>query len=134
MTLVPLSRPLVLFFVAVSIGAGGCGDGAPSVSGSLSEGTVSGLVTLQGKPVSTGQVKFNPANSSRKDAPQRSAGIGPDGRYTIKTLIGDNTAVPVIPKIGRKGDLRRAQKSITVTSGDNTLDFDIPPFVAPPMP
>ena len=132
--MVPSPKLMTLILVVCSLSSGGCGDGAPSVSGSLSEGTVTGLVTLQGKPVSTGQVKFNPANSSRKDAAQRSASIGPDGRYTLKTLIGDNTAVPVIPNIGRKGDLRRAQKSITVASGDNSLDIDIPAFVAPPKP
>ena len=109
----------------------GCGNGASS---STTEGTVSGLVTLMGKPIAGGTLQFNPANSARPTEGPRTTEIGPDGRYSIKTLVGGNVVTPLLPKIGRKGDVRRAQKSIEVTSGENTLDIDIPEFKAPPKP
>lgn len=113
--------------------AGGC-DGVPRASSSTAEGTVTGLVTLAGKPVAGGKLQFNPANSARPTAGVRSADIGPDGRYTARTLVGGNVVTPMIPDLGRKGDARRAVKSIEVTAGENSLDVDIPPFRLPPTP
>ena len=119
----------VVVVVAALLASGGCGDGASS---STSEATVTGVVTLMGKPVSGGEVRFDAANINRKDEPQRSAGIGKDGRYTIKALVGSNRVTPVIPSVGRGGDLRRAIKSIEVASGENSCDIDIPAFGPPP--
>src|SRR3954449_11900073 len=67
----------------------GCGDGKPSVDTSLTEATVSGVVSAKGTPATGGQIRFNPSNSGRI-VPTRSAEIGPDGRYTIKTFTGGN--------------------------------------------
>src|SRR5262245_7601552 len=67
----------------------GCGDGKPSIDTSLSEATVTGAVSVKGVPATAGTILFNPSNSGRI-VPTRSAEIGPDGRYTIKTLTGDN--------------------------------------------
>jgi hypothetical protein len=122
-------RVVVAGCIAVLLCFSGCSDGASS---STSEGTVSGVVTLLGKPVSGGQVQFDAANINRKDAPQRYADIGKDGRYTIKALVGSNRVTPLIPSIGRGGDLRRAVKSIEVNSGENQCDIDIPAFAPPP--
>jgi hypothetical protein len=115
-------------FTLLTVSAG-CNDGASS---STSEGTVSGVVTLLGKPVSSGQIQFDAANINRKDAPQRYADIGKDGRYSIKALVGSNRVTPVLPSVGRGGDLRRAVKSIEVSSGENSCDIDIPAFAPPP--
>ena len=65
----------------------GCGDGKPWVDTSLKEATVSGVVSVKGKPADGGTILFNPSNSGRI-VPSRTAKIGPDGSYTIKTYTG----------------------------------------------
>ncbi len=66
-------------------GAPGCGDGKPSIDTSLNEATVTGVVSVKGVPATGGTILFNPSNSGRI-VPTRSADIGPDGKYTIKTI------------------------------------------------
>jgi hypothetical protein len=104
----------------------GC-DGS-GVSSSTTEATVSGVVTVIGKPATGGQISFNPANVARKDAPTRTAEIGKDGRYTLKTLVGRNAVILMMPQVGRSADLLRARKTIEVTTGENTCDIDVPPM------
>src|SRR5437773_1460517 len=91
-----LMKPLrwrIAFLLAMSLlswaTVPGCGDGKPSVDTSLTEATVTGVVTAKGEPVSGGTIHFNPSNSGRI-VPTKSAEIGPDGTYTIKTYTGDN--------------------------------------------
>ena len=67
----------------------GCGDGKPSTDTSLTEATVMGIVKVKGEPATGGTIIFNPNNSGRI-VPMRTAEIGPDGHYTIKTYTGDN--------------------------------------------
>jgi hypothetical protein len=112
----------------------GCG-GNPAVSSSLSEGTVSGLVTFKGKPIAGGQLSFDASNSARRDVSPRMAEIGKDGRYTIKALIGQNQVVAMIPNLRQKGgDPRRANKVIDVNTGENVCDMEVPTFQPPPQP
>jgi hypothetical protein len=69
----------------------GCGGGsAPAVSSSMTEATVSGTVTIKGKPATGGQILFDPSNINRRDARPRTAAIGKDGSYTVTTLVGEN--------------------------------------------
>ena len=67
----------------------GCGDDKPYHDTSLTEATVSGVVTAKGEPVTAGTISFNAANSGRIVA-AKTAEIGPDGHYTLKTYTGDN--------------------------------------------
>src|SRR5262245_42120567 len=69
--------------------APGCGDGKPTVDTSLNEATVTGVVSVRGVPATGGTILFNPSNSGRI-VPTRTAEIGSDGRFTIKTYTGDN--------------------------------------------
>jgi hypothetical protein len=117
-------------FLAAALLAGavvpGCGDGKPYQDTSLTEATVSGVVTAKGTPVTEGgTILFNPSNSGRL-VPTRSATIGPDGRFTIKTYTGVNVVTyggekfaKTYPGVGLRKD------SATVESGENNLDFDI---------
>lgn len=57
----------------------GCGDDKPPVDTSSEEATVKGKVTLRGKPVVKGNIRFDPSNYLRRDATARSAPIQPDG-------------------------------------------------------
>jgi hypothetical protein len=54
---------LALFCGLVAVG---CGSGAPYAELSLTEGTVTGRVRTQGKPVTKGQVIFDPSNVNRR--------------------------------------------------------------------
>jgi hypothetical protein len=57
----------------------GCGlsAGAPSVSSSLEEATVKGIVRIQGKAVNNGEITFHAANINRPDVPIREARMVP---------------------------------------------------------
>ena len=91
----------------------------------MREATVTGVVTAKGVPVSVGgTIVFNPSNSGRI-VPSRTAEIGSDGRYTIKTYTGDNQVsyggelAKKYPGLGLRKDFA------TVASGENTIDFDL---------
>jgi hypothetical protein len=102
----------------------GCGDGKPSMDTSLTEATVSGVVSVKGVPVTGGAILFNPSNAGRI-VPTRSAPIGPDGAYTIKTLTGTN-------QVSFEGEVAKKNAGVglikdfaEVTSGENKKDFDL---------
>jgi hypothetical protein len=102
----------------------GCGDGKPNVDTSLSEATVSGVVSVKGVPATGGTIHFNPSNSGRI-VPTRTAEIGPDGSYTIKTYTGDNQ-VTFGGEVARKNTGVGLMKDYaSVQSGGNKIDFDI---------
>jgi hypothetical protein len=102
----------------------GCSDGKPSVDTSLTEATVTGVVTAKGEPVTGGTILFNPSNSGRIVA-TRTAEIGPDGSYTIKTYTGDNQVTyggEVAKKymgVGLRKDYASVQR------GENKIDYDV---------
>jgi hypothetical protein len=126
--------------------AGGCGDGPPSVESSTTEATVKGVVKVDGQPATEGQIIFDPSNYRRKDAAPRSAPIGRDGSYAVKTLTGENvvTLGGAITKKAPHAAYKR--EAIDVKPGENTLDFFVsggggrpskaraPPSEEPPGP
>jgi hypothetical protein len=116
-------RHLAPFVVIVTGLSAGC-DGRPSVDSSTTEATVSGIVLVKGKPATGGEILFNPANVDRLVGP-RSAPIGKDGSYTIKTYTGGN-------QIGFAGSLAvenpglfRLKQYYEVRRGENKKDFDL---------
>ncbi len=91
---------------------------------SLTEASVSGVVSVKGVPASGGTILFNPSNAGRI-VPTRSAPIGPDGAYTIKTLTGIN-------QVSFEGEVATKNRGVgllkdfaEVASGTNTKDFDL---------
>ncbi|HZW30095.1 MAG TPA: hypothetical protein VFF52_05265 [Isosphaeraceae bacterium] len=102
----------------------GCGDGKPSIDTSLNEATVTGVVSVKGVPATGGTILFNPSNSGRIVA-TRTAEIGPDGRYTIKTYTGDNQ-VTFGGEIAQKHmGLGLMKEYASVKAGENTIDYDL---------
>jgi hypothetical protein len=102
----------------------GCGDGKPSIDTSLNEATVTGVVSVKGVPATGGTILFNPSNSGRIVA-TRTAEIGPDGRYTIKTYTGDNQ-VTFGGEIAKKHmGLGLMKEYAGVKAGENTIDYDL---------
>jgi hypothetical protein len=87
----PLRTSLIdLLTAAIAMAVIGCGDSKPSVSTSRQPVTVSGTVKIRGKLASEGEISFDPSNYLRNEAP-RTAPISKDGRYSITTLVGQNT-------------------------------------------
>lgn len=112
-------------------------------------GRVSGLVTLDGEPLSTGVITFNPETSG----PSAYGAIGPDGRYDLKTgatsglqpgeyvvTVAANTAPPeggeterwpgpprALPLVTPKkyADRDRTPLRASVRAGRQTLDFSL---------
>jgi hypothetical protein len=117
----------LIFLLLASFGMtviSGCGDGKPYIDTSLTEATVSGVVSVKGVPATGGTILFNPSNSGRI-VPTRTAPIGSDGSYTIKTLTGTN-------QVSFEGDVAAKNRGVglikdfaEVASGTNTKDFDL---------
>ena len=129
----PMKICLLTLGVAVSLG--GC-TGKPAVSTSQQEATVSGTVKVRGQLITAGEVVFDPANYRRKDAVARTAAIGDDGTYKVKTLLGQNTVRLVLPADASKEatddesfrDSAVDYDSIVfeVKRGENTLNIEMP--------
>jgi hypothetical protein len=102
----------------------GCGDGKPSIDTSLTEATVTGVVTAKGVPVPKGTINFNPSNSGRI-VPTRTAEIGPEGTYTIKTYTGDNLVTYGGELAAKHVGVGLRRDFATVQSGENKFDFDV---------
>ncbi len=112
-----MSLPVIAF-------VSGCSDGTPSMDTSLTEATISGVVSVKGVPAAGGTILFNPSNAGRI-VPTRSAPIGPDGAYTIKTLTGIN-------QVSFEGEVATKNRGVgllkdfaEVASGTNKKDFDL---------
>jgi hypothetical protein len=102
----------------------GCGDGKPWVDTSLTEATVSGTVSVKGTPASGGKILFNPSNAGRI-VPTRTAEIGPDGSYSIKTLTGDNRVTFDGEVASKNPGVGLIKEYAGVDSGENHVDFDL---------
>ncbi len=107
--------------LALAAGLGGCGT--PSGDTSTAEATVKGVVKLNGKPATEGEISFDPSNYQRQ-VPAKTAPIGKDGSYTITTMVGPNTIKLTGPIVKKFGILAYRQKNLTVEKGDNTFDFE----------
>ncbi len=111
-----------LFVLAFTLS--GCEQGKPWVDTSLTEATVSGFVTVKGKPASGGTILFNPSNSGRIVA-TKTAQIGPDGSYTIKTFTGVNQVSFDGEVASKNRGVGLVKESCDVAKGDNKADFDL---------
>ena len=111
---------------AALFAAPGCGGGNPSVSSSSAEAKVTGTVKVNGKAVTSGQVKFNPANVNRKNAPVRTAEIKPDGSFEVTTLVGENTATVTGPEVAAEPKAMMNQKVVDVKDGGPPVPIELP--------
>jgi hypothetical protein len=104
----------------------GAGCGGATSTGSTTEATVTGKVTIHGKPATKGQVVFDPTNIDRPDAGVRQAEIGPDGTYRATTLVGSNSVTVVVPRPAGPADGMAPELGLNAKAGDNTLDIALP--------
>ncbi len=102
----------------------GCGDGKPNVDTSLTEATVSGVVSVKGVPATAGTILFNPSNSGRIVS-TRTAEIGPDGSYTIKTYTGDNQVTFSGEVASKNTGVGLMREYASVQAGSNKINYDL---------
>ncbi|PQO26073.1 hypothetical protein C5Y96_21730 [Blastopirellula marina] len=120
----------------------GCGQGRTSAGA-----TASGIVTVEGVPLTGGTVAFSPVNSGSSAFGH----IQPDGTYHVETdsqttglAPGDyqiaiyfsppetedaagNTVVGENPVAKKYADFDRSGLKVTANAGDNKFDFDLDP-------
>ncbi|MGE3821983.1 MAG: hypothetical protein AB7I30_21425 [Isosphaeraceae bacterium] len=113
--------------IATALFPGCAGEDKPPVDTSSEEATVKGTVTFNGKPVAKGEVAFDPSNYLRKSEAARRAPIGPDGTYSVKTLVGANRVSFSIPEMARDPGLQDLSLEYDVKSGENAYDIVLPP-------
>jgi len=116
----------------VACGCGGDGKIAP----------VSGVVTLNGKPVADVAVTLQPIAAEGNNSPgPASFGVsGPDGRYTVK-LVGEETrgatvgknqvrfSAHAVPTDFSEEGLKKAKATVKIPSRywyESKLEFDVP--------
>jgi hypothetical protein len=111
----------------------GCtGGGTPSVDTTTAEASVHGTITFKGKPVTKGEVAFDPSNYLRKNETSRRVEIGKDGNYSVKTLAGANRITFRIPEMMHDAKLQDLALEYEAKPGDNTYNMDLPPAPAAP--
>ncbi|MFO0907849.1 MAG: hypothetical protein U0794_05720 [Isosphaeraceae bacterium] len=110
--------------LTLALAAWGCAESKPSVETSLEEATVKGLVSIQGKPVTHGEVTFDAANYLRRDVQARTVPIQKDGSYTISTPIGENRVTLTTPETA-KGRLATQEIHCQVKEGSNDFNIDV---------
>jgi hypothetical protein len=120
---IPRMRTCLALCAAV-VGLAGCGDGKPWVDTSLNEATVSGVVSVKGKPADGGTILFNASNSGRIVA-ARTAKIGPDGSYTVKTYTGINQVSFDGDVTAKNRGVGLVKEAVDVAPGENKADFDL---------
>jgi hypothetical protein len=108
----------------------GCSD-TPSVESSTTEATVKGTVTARGKPVTEGELRFNPTNYQREGVGARTAQIQKDGHYEVKTPIGQNSVSLTGPAIAKDPQLAYGALSFDVKSGENEYNVVLPAGAVP---
>jgi hypothetical protein len=106
--------------------ASGCGGGRPSVDTSTAEATVSGTVTVDGKPASGCTISFDPSNVERKNASASTAQIGEDGSYSLTTLVGQNMVSFSGPLMSKYPDIVNGAFMHDLAGGPNTINFTLP--------
>jgi hypothetical protein len=109
----------------------GCGGGTPAVDTSTTEATVKGVVAIRGKPVTQGTISFDPSNVKRKFEPVRSAPIGKDGSYAVKTLVGANQVTFSGPAFDKDRQLQDVLLPFDVQAAENTFNVELPPAAKP---
>ncbi|WP_435018839.1 hypothetical protein TA3x_000826 [Tundrisphaera sp. TA3] len=118
----------ILPFAALLALAGCDGGGAPpSVSGSNTEVTVHGTVKYKGQPVTSGIVQFDPANINRRDAKGVNGPIDKEGKFTVKTLIGENRVTFKDLPANVQKDMSAMSTTLLydAPAGESTYDIDL---------
>jgi hypothetical protein len=120
-------RIVGLAAVVLIPGWGCSGGGAtPSVSSATEEATVTGVVTVNGQPPAHGEITFDPTNINRPTASPRSVKVDTDGKYSVKTLVGENSVTVHGPTIDKDPGLSTNSRIVDVKPGTNSVPIELP--------
>jgi hypothetical protein len=117
--------------LAMPLASLACGiGGSPDATSSSATGLVKGKVIVSGKPLTKTKTKtelrFNPSNINRMDAPSAVAPVTADGTYEVTTLVGQNQVSLSGPGVAKSPKLSYFTTVIDVKPGDNEFDIEIP--------
>src|SRR5262245_26881453 len=120
-------RLAALFASAALITTAGCGAEQRTGEGAAAktEATVTGKITIKGKPASKGRVTIEPLGANGIPTGSKVAEVGKDGTYTVTTTPGQND-VTVSSTGDAAADSGYNKTSIDAKPGSNTLDLDLP--------
>jgi hypothetical protein len=106
----------------------GCGGEAPKPAtdnSPKSEATVTGTVTINGKPASKGRLNFEPLGSDGMPTGSQVTQVSKDGTYNVTTKTGDNDVT--ISSTGNAAiDSGYNKTKFTVKPGTNSLNIELP--------
>lgn len=132
-----MRHSLLAFTVVLALIAAGCGNKKP---------VVSGVVTLDGKPLDNGTVQFFPMKG---DGQTSAALLGKDGRYRMEAsptkmkvviraskVVGQRKEYPDMPDSptldilaevlpARYSDMNKMELTADIAPGDNKVDFEL---------
>jgi hypothetical protein len=108
----PATWQLLALFTVFFAAAVGCGDGRPARI------AVSGTVTIDGAPVTRGNIKFVP----EKGRPSFSD-IGPDGRFTLTCYDGKDGALPGKHRVQVDANRAISDKKMEIFTPKRYADF-----------
>jgi hypothetical protein len=112
---------------AAMIAAWGCGGAREADQGAApkAEATVTGKVTIKGRPAEKGRITFEPLGANGMPAGSNVAQVGKDGTYTVTTKTGPND-VTASATGDPAADSSYNKTSFEVQPGTNTLNLDLP--------
>ena len=111
----------------LAVATWGCGEDKPSTESSTTEAKVTGTVMIHGKPMTSGELRFNPQNYSAQGRP------GPEGDHQQGwDLRGHDPGRPergeyLGPRDHQGAATGIRRKTIDVKDGTNTLNIELPP-------
>lgn len=108
----PASGQLLTLLIVSLCGTMGCGDGRPA------RVAVSGTVTIDGAPVTRGNIKFVP----EQGRPSFGA-IGPDGRFTLTCYDGNDGALPGVHRVQVDANRPISEKQMEIFTPKRYADF-----------
>ncbi len=86
-----------------------------------------------GKPVTGGELRFNPTNYMREGVGARTAQIQQDGHYEVKTPIGQNSISLTGPALAKDPQLAYGALSFDVQPGENEYNVVLPAGAVPEL-
>ena len=125
------AAPLLPLVLAAAFAAG-CESGMAHVESSMEEAVVKGTIKARGTLLVGGQVNFNAVNSKRQIG-ARTAPIGKDGSFTLKSVVGPNIVTVLSAKFASKSrknqvvGLEYDEKTVILEPGEQTIDLDFNP-------
>lgn len=104
--------PVPILAAALLLGAVGCGDGRPA------RVPVSGVVSIDGAPVTRGSIKFVPERGRPSFGE-----IGSDGRFTLTCYDGNDGALPGKHRVQVNANRPISDKQMEIFTPKRYADF-----------